>query len=242
MRANKMSLKKCSALLATVLLSTSVSAKQYWSDTSFTALKGSHYEVGDTDKSVLTIEHASGHNWGSIFAFIDRLHHHNDDNHELYGELGVSYNLYTAKDGFVKAAYVTPQWEFGSDKYAQFDNFLVGVGVDLAVPGATFFNVNLYRRNNDNGANNNQLTVAWSFPFANGVVYDGFMDMVSSINSANFSSGYNLTSQLKYDIGQHIGVEKSKLFVGVEYVYWKNKFGISGVTENNANFLIKWHL
>ena len=240
-----MSVIKYCAVVGAVLLSTSISAKQLWSDTSFSLLKGSSYELGDSDKSVFTLEHASGHTWGSTFTFVDRLHHHNDDNHELYGETGLNYNLLTPTDSYIKEFYVTPQWEFGSDANVQFDNFLVGVGVNLAVPGAKFFNLNVYRRNNDNLNNNNQLTAAWAFPFSNGIVYDGFLDMVSSFDKAPgvvSASGYNFTSQLKYDVGQHMGVEAGKLFVGVEYVYWKNKYGVDGVTEKNANLLIKWHL
>jgi nucleoside-specific outer membrane channel protein Tsx len=235
-----MSVKIYSAVIAATLLSTSVSAKQFWSDTSFTTLKGSNYEVGDSDKTVFTLEHASGHSWGNTFTFVDRLHHHNDDNHELYGEVGASINLLTPNASFFKQVYFAPQWEFGSDKFARFDNFLVGMGVNLDVPGAKYFNVNLYRRDNDGADNSNQLTLVWAFPFSNGIVYDGFMDAVD--NTDNTASSYNFTSQLKYDIGQHIDVEVGKLFAGVEYVYWNNKFGIDGITEKNANLLIKWHL
>lgn len=235
-----MSFGKYSALLAIVILSTSVNAKQFWSDTSFSALKGSNYELGDSDKTVFTLEHASGHSWGSTFTFIDRLHHHNDDNHELYGELAASIDLFTPKDGLISRVYFTPQWEFGSDKFAQFDNFLVGLGVNLAVPGAKFFNLNVYRRNNDGIENSNQLTLVWAFEFSNAIVYDGFIDAVDSSDSAK--SSYNFTSQLKYDVGQHIGIATGKLFAGVEYVYWHNKYGLDGITEKNANLLIKWHL
>jgi len=243
-----MSVLKYSAVALATILSTSVSAKQFWSDTSFSLLKGSNYEVGDSDKTVFTLEHASGHSWGSIFAFVDRLNHDNDDNHEIYGELGFSYNLYQAKNSFVKEAYVTTQWEFNSSTIAlpnatidgSFNNVLFGAGVNIDVPGAKFFNVNLYQRSNDFGDNNQQLTLVWAFPFADSFVYDGFLDAVNGTDAK--SGGYNFTSQLKYDLGQHIGVQKSKLFVGVEYVMWHNKFGISGIDENNANLLIKWHL
>ncbi|PAJ75025.1 hypothetical protein CJF42_07385 [Pseudoalteromonas sp. NBT06-2] len=234
-----MSAQVYSALLATALLSTSVSAKQYWSDTSFSLLKGNNYEVGDNEKNVFTLEHASGHSWGNIFTFVDRLSPVNDDNKELYGEVGMTFNLIQQKDSFIKDVYLASQWEFGSDKFAQFDNLLLGGGVNLAVPGANFFNVNLYRRNNEHREASNQLTLAWAFPFADGFVYDGFMDAVDSTDST--SSSYNFTSQLKYDFGQHMGIEKSKLYAGIEYVYWHNKFGIEGVTEKNANLLLQWH-
>lgn len=237
-----MSAKVYSALVATALLSTSVSAKQFWSDTSFTLLKGSDYEVGKSERNVFTLEHASGHSWGNIFAFVDRLSPKNSDDKEVYGEVGMTFNLMQQKESFIKDVYVATQWEYGSSSGAfgmSQDNYLLGAGVNLDIPGSTFFNVNLYRRNNEHGDANNQLTLAWAFPFADGFVYDGFMDAVDSTDSS--VSSYNITSQLKYDFGQHMGAEKNKLYAGIEYVYWRNKFGIDGITEKNANLLLQWH-
>lgn len=231
-----MSLLKYSAVAAAVLLSSTVSAKQFWSDNSFTLLKGNHYEVGDSDRTVVTFEHASGHSWGSIFSFIDRLHSDNAGTDEDYGELGFNFNIQEYKNSFIKSVYVTPQWEFGTNT----NNLLLGAGVDLDIPGSKYFNVNVYQRNNEHGDNNQQLTLAWAFPFADGFVYDGFLDAVTDTDSS--VGGYNFTSQLKYDVGQHMGVDKGKLYLGMEYVMWNNKFGIKDVDENNANLLLKWHL
>ncbi len=244
-----MSVLKYSAVALATLLSTTVSAKQFWSDNSFSLLKGSNYEVGDSDKTVFTLEHASGHSWGGIFAFVDRLKHENDNNHETYGELGFTYNVYEQKDGFVKGAFLATQWEFNAQTISipgvgnidgSFDNYLFGAGVSLNIPGAKFFDATLYKRNNQNSDSNEQLTLAWAFPMGDSVVYDGFLDAYSDTPTS--VGGYNFTSQLKYDVGQHMGVDKGKLFAGVEYVHWNNKFGIPGVNEKNANFLIKWHL
>jgi len=238
-----MPILKYSAVALTTLLSTTVSAKQFWSDNSFSLLKGSNYEVGDTDRSVFTFEHASGHSWGSIFTFVDRLHSDNNGTDATYGELAFSFDVMEYKDSFVKKAYITPQWEFGDNM----NNLLLGAGVSLDIPGAKFFNVNVYQRNNEFSENNQQLTLAWAFPFGDGFVYDGFLDAVNGTDDGKVG-GYNFTSQLKYDLGQHVGVEKGKLYVGVEYVLWNNKFGINqsfvdfNVDESNANLLIKWHL
>lgn len=244
-----MSALKYTGIALAALMSTTVSAKQFWSDNSFTLQKGSNYEVGDNDKTVFTLEHASGHSWGGIFMFVDRLQHGNDDNHETYGELGFTYNLYDGKDSFIKSAFLATQWEFNAQTINigggvnidnSFNNILLGAGVSLDIPGAKFFNVNVYQRNNDFSDNNQQLTLSWSFPFESGVLYDGFLDAVNGTDQKR--GGYNFTSQLKYDVGQHMGVEKSKLFFGVEYVHWNNKFGIPGVQESNVNLLVKWHL
>ncbi|MEI6894396.1 MAG: nucleoside-binding protein [Colwellia sp.] len=236
-----MSVIKYAAILATVFLTSTVSAKQIWSDTSLSILQGSNYEVGDDERTVITFEHASGHSWGTTFTFFDRLHDNNLGGDEVYGEMSANITLFTPKEGFVKNLYFSPQVEFDSSSSGPgFNNYLYGVGVNLNVPMANFFNVTLFRRNNELYDDNNQLTIVWSFPLADGIVFDGFSDIVDSNDDA--ASQYNITSQLKYDIGQHIGVTKGHLYAGVEYTYWHNKFGIDGITENNANFLIKWHL
>ena len=234
-------MKLINASAATLLccLSINASAKQLWSDTSATLMKGTQYEVGDTDKTVFTLEHASGHSWGSIFTFVDRLSHDNDNQHELYGEFGANITLKELDHSVFKDVYLATQWEFNSDKFAQFDNYLVGVGANLSIPNFNFANITYYRRNNELGDNNNQLTFVWSVPFGDSIVYDGFIDAVESTNT--IASGYNFTSQLKYDVGQHLGIEKNKFYAGIEYVYWKNKFGIDGITEKNPNIMVKWH-
>ncbi len=234
-----MKLVKASAATLLCCLSFNASAKQLWSDTSVTLMKGTQYEVGDTDKTVFTLEHASGHSWGSIFTFVDRLSHDNDNQHELYGEFGANITLNELDNSVFKDVYLATQWEFNSDKFAQFDNYLVGVGANLSIPKFNFANITYYRRNNELGDNNNQLTFVWSVPFGDSIVYDGFIDAVDSTDSV--ASGYNFTSQIKYDVGQHIGIEKNKFYAGVEYVYWKNKFGIDGITEKNPNIMVKWH-
>ncbi len=81
------------------------------------------------------------------------------------------------------------------------------------------------------------MTLAWSVPLA-GLTYDGFVDYV--LSSDDKSKSMNMTSQLKYNIGPALNL-KSKLFVGIEYVFWQNKFGIDGVDERNANLLVKYH-
>ena len=232
--------KKYLVVLLAAFIVTSANAKQLWSDTSISLLKGSNYEVGDDEKTVMTFEHASGHTWGSTFTFVDRLHDENLGGNETYGEILANYNFYSKEKSFLKDIYVSGHMEFGSNPFNNFNNYLYGVGANLNVPKANYFNITYFRRNNDLYDDNNQVTVVWSFPLADSIVFDGFSDIVDS--NDDVSSQYNITSQLKYDIGQHIGITKGHLYAGIEYTYWHNKFGIDGVTEKNANLLIKWHL
>jgi nucleoside-specific outer membrane channel protein Tsx len=97
--------------------------------------------------------------------------------------------------------------------------------------------VNFYHRNNDQGDNNYQTTLVWGLPLGP-LYYDGFIDYATS--NDNKSTSMNFTSQLKYDLAPFLGIS-SKLYLGLEYVYWQNKFGIDGVDEKNANLLVKYH-
>ncbi|WP_246283076.1 nucleoside-binding protein [Marinifaba aquimaris] len=207
-------------------------AKTIWSDFSITYLKGSHYEVGDPDRQVITFEHAAATNWGDSFFFMDRLESDNDDT-ETYAEWAPRLKISSAQLSFIQNLYLAPSAEIGDG----FTHYLFGLSTDINISHFDFFKVSVFARNNDNSNNNEQLTLSWGVPVGP-LYYDGFMDYTTS--TANAESSMNLTSQLKYNVAPHLGLS-SKLYLGVEYVYWQNKFGIDGVDEKNANLLIKYH-
>lgn len=216
-------------------------AKTVWSDFSVSLLKGSDYEVGDNDRKVMTFEYTSGNSWGGQFLFIDRLESSNGDN-ETYGEWSPKIKISEFDAGFIKNAYLAGTVEMGAFSGASgftnsFTNYLVGFGTDLNIPNFSYASLSLYHRNNDQGDNGYQATVVWGLPIGP-LFYDGFMDLATSTDTNETSM--NLTSQLKYDIAPHVGLD-SKLYLGIEYVYWQNKFGIDGVDEKNVNLLVKYH-
>ncbi|MBR9868998.1 MAG: DUF5020 family protein [Oceanospirillales bacterium] len=222
-------------------LSASASAEMLWSSFSLSYLNGSDYEVGDPDRQVVTVEHASGHSWGDNFFFLDRLESDNG-NSENYMELSprLSLSSLTGSDlsfGRVKDVFLAGTWESGEG----FDNVLAGAGVSLDLPGFKYFNANLYRANNDKSSDDTQLTLTWGLPFALSdaeFLYDGFIDWTTS--ESDKASEMNFTSQLKWNAGKLIGTN-APVYVGVEYAYWNNKFGIDGVDERNPALLLKWH-
>lgn len=225
-------MKKLVSICVIGLMSTTASAKTIWSDFSATYLNGSHYEVGDSDRQVLTLEHAAGTSWGDSFIFFDRLESDNGDT-ETYGEVSPRIRLTKLDTPVIKSLYFAPSAEIGDG----FTNYLVGVGTDLDIPGFNYFQLNAYHRNNDNYDSNYQLTAVWAIPVGP-LMYDGFMDWTNSVD--NVSASMNLTSQLKYDVAKYVGLD-TKLYVGVEYVYWNNKFGIKNQDERNVNLLVKYH-
>ncbi len=217
--------------LSTIASFTSI-AETLWSDTSATFLRGNNYEVGDSNRTVFTFEHAAGYNWGDSFLFVDRLQSSNGDK-ETYAEISPRFQISGYKNQVFENIYIATTAEIGDG----FTHYLVGLGTKLNIPNFHFFNLNIYHRNNESAKNNQQITASWAVPIGP-LTYDGFMDYV--IANSDEHSSMNLTSQLKYDLAPHMNL-KTKLFVGVEYVYWLNKFGIDGVDEKNVNLLVKYH-
>ena len=90
------------------------------------------------------------------------------------------------------------------------------------------------------------MTSSWALPFtlaAQDFIYDGFIDWSNS--SDDKSSSLNFTSQLKWSLDKTLGLS-NKLYLGIEYVYWLNKYGIQDspqfeTDESNINLLVKWH-
>lgn len=226
---------------ATMSISSSATAEMQWSDFSLSYLSGSQYEVGDESREFLTVEHASGHNWGDTFFFNDRSKSE-DGTLESYSEFSprLSLSYLSGNDlsfGIVSDVFIASTWEQG----AFFDNYLLGLGVNLKIPGFNYFTANIYQANNGVWDNDEMLTVTWGYPFKIGsadFLYDGFLDWSSSSDSQ--ASEMNFTSQLKYNLGGAFG-SKAPIYLGLEYALWNNKFGISGVDESSASFLLKWH-
>lgn len=226
------------ASLALLGLTTSkVSAEQYWSDASLTYLDGHHYEVGDPDRQVLTFEYVAGNDWGKLFSFADRLES-SDGFKETYIEISPEYYIAEFENSWIKNLSVSGTAEVGDG----FTHYLYGLGVAFDVPGFDFLELDAYKRNNDGLPNNYQLTASWGARFAiadTQWLYDGFIDYASGISGVG-PANLNFTSQLKLDLAPYFNLD-SPLYIGVEYVYWRNKFYIDGVNEHNPNLLVKWH-
>ena len=264
-----MTLSRSLLVMATGLLTLSTSfmtsAEVLWQDNSLSALHGEDYKVNyslssdDSTRNVLTFEHASGHSWGDLFLFSDYLTS-DDGANELYTEVSPRLSLGKLGNkalafGPVKDVLLAGQLELGNmddpDRLTatgpHFVNKLAGFGFDLDAPGFSYLQANLYHRTNDDKADNEQLTVVWGLPFQLGseeFLYDGFIDWASASRDAHPSM--NFTSQLKWDLGARSGNPK-KLYAGVEYVHWNDKFGIKDGTfgidsnERNINLLLKYH-
>lgn len=229
-----------------MLASNSLLAKVLWQDFSVTYLSGQNYEIGDPDRQVITLEHVAGTSWGDSFMFLDHLRSSNGDRSN-YAEWSPRISLCKTgisciSNAFIKDVLIASTIEMSSAS----TDFLYGVGFDLNIPQFQFVQLNFYRRNNDNNQDNWQVTSAWALPFEiadQPFRYDGFIDWFNSTDDQR--SSFNWTSQLKWSASKWLGLS-SPLYFGIEYVFWRNKYGIANsaqfdTNESNVNLLVKWH-
>ena len=206
-------------------------------DFSLTYNRGHNYELGDSSRHIATAEYVNVSDWGDIFFFADFSKFDNGHS-QRYSELSPRFKLREFRDsGVLSQVMLSTQIELGEES----TNFLYGIGMDLDVSGFRYLKINgLYRVNEDYN-DNHQLTSTWAVPFTlldRKVLFDGFFDWTSAVDQR--STIFGLAAQIKFDVSDIFGM-RSPLYVGMEYVYWRNKFGIEGVRESNPNLLIKYH-
>lgn len=219
-----------------------------WQSNRITGLYGTGFEVDPEDQTTLTLEHADGWVWGDNFFFLDLIYFNGDTDpgkgsSTYYGEFSprLSAGKILKKDLsvlFVKDWLVAGCYEFGEDAVGEdfgYQAYLIGAGVDLEVPGFNFVQLNVYQRfPKDGDGETTQITPVWKFTVPMGksaFICDGFIDWV--VNSdGNYQKNLHICPQFKFDVGVLFGMKEKSLLAGVEYDYWKNKFGI----EDSAAF------
>lgn len=182
---------------------------------------------------------------------------------EVYGEYyhTLSLSKVGGKDwskNFVKDVGFTAGINYGSKNSAFGPNpkvLLLGPTIDLNIPGFAFFNVDVLAYNDSGtfsgfgggklcGENKTtyQITPAWNYPFSLGTAkfsFEGFVDLIGSHGTC---ARQILTQpQLRWDIGNHMG-KPGAVFLGLEYQYWNNKFGIKGRKESFPQLMLNWKL
>jgi len=246
----------CGSLL--LISSSTLYSETIWSNNSISYLKNqSDFNlISNNNINVITFEHASGHNWGDVFFFVDRLTASQDENNgerkETYGEASarLSFNYLRNKKlshSLIKDVFIATTLEHAAQnnngKGFGFNNYLIGFGVSWAVPKFSYFNTNLYHAQNEKVSNDIQLTVSWGLPFTiatQNFIIDGYFDWASSAD--DHSADFHFNPQFKWDLGHNFGKPKF-IELGIEYSYWHNKFGISYLDDESViSALIKIHL
>lgn len=228
--------------LASLLWQTSAQATD-WSTTSAWLLHGDRYELGARERSILRIEHADGWAYGDNYFFVDLIRSDDSGSGTLhYAEFSPRFSLGKLSGldlswGPVKDVLLAPSVNTGDG----FRAYLYGVGVDLQLPGFSYFQVNAYVRDDKSLPGTTwQITPVWLYPFTvAGLKFNlqGFIDYAGAEGPA--ARNLLVVPRLWLDVGALWG-SPGKLEAGVEYLYWKNKYGIAGVTESVIQPALRW--
>jgi nucleoside-specific outer membrane channel protein Tsx len=225
-----------------------------FSDTSISALTGWGYGLKGDHVSALTLENANIWKGGDFYGFVDYRfqHDHPSNSRSWYGELSPRFSLSKIAgldfgDHFVKDLLIATTWERGEGGN---ESFLMGAGVNLDIPGFTFFKTNLYARKDKSlgaGFDDMQFTFAWHYPFSIGrykFVTNGISDYVFGWGPR--ARNLHFVPQVRMDVGDLSG-KPGKVYLGLEFDYWKNQFGIQNSPQLDTNqfgvsILLRVHL
>ncbi len=78
------------------------------------------------------------------------------------------------------------------------------------------------------------------------VVLDGFIDWVFATDETGYAENLQINPQLKYNLGKLLHRPDTRFYLGLEYYFWSDKFGIAHTTDFNTDqhalsMLIKYH-
>ena len=239
-----MALAASTAAVATIPVT---HAERYFSDNSISVLMGGDFKVDTNDwpqtnkdygLTTYTVEHVSGYSWGGLFFFMDR--DQGDDNFRAtYSEFSPKFYVAKFDDSIIKTVNLAFTVESGSTSsgFSQ-DNYLYGVGADLAIPGMNYASATWYYCKNDNDVeNDHQITLTYGASWGNAAL-EGYIDY--STGADDHKASFNFNPQLTYNLGPMLGYD-NKVKVGVEVSSWHNKYGTE-FDEDTVSAIIKVHL
>ena len=211
-------------------------------------------------KNVFTFENTAAGTWWSSYLFVDVLRSWSDADanaKEVYGEWYPSMSLRKVAgkkplDGIIRDLSLTVGLNTGTRSTGP-SPFVVlpGVTTDLNVRGFTFISVGTFAyidrgqfQGQPTGCRGTtyQVTPSWSLPFSVGnaqLRLDGFADFIGKHADCEFQ--VLSQPQLKVDLSR-LWDKPGRLYVGVEWDYWHNKYGISGLRDSVFLPMLVWVL
>ena len=236
------------ALLFVVMLignSSNLSAAKFHNP-SISYLYGENFVVEPDTQQTLTFEYATAWEYIDLFMFAEKKFYSGSGNGTgRYGEFSPRVKLYDFEQGsLLKKLTLATTFERGKNGVK---SNLVGFGLDF---NSTYFNYltsNVYHRDAPDTAGHGwQLTSTWSLSTEVAelpILIDGYLDWVfiSDESEANF----HFNPQIKIDMKKWLG-GNHQWYVGFEYDYWHEKYGIDNsenfdTNQNTASLLLKYH-
>jgi len=213
-----------------------------WTSNNVQVLYGSDFELGDTDRSTITVEHADGWEYGHNFFFVDIIDR-SDIGIEVYAEVYsyLSLNKLTGKQftlGPIKDISLMAGLNISNKpEDDNFKAYLAGLSFDLSNEYFNYlqFDISVYKSDNVSRKYGFQFTPVWSLPFQIASAkfkFRGFADFrtgnTNRLNTFNFLA----QPQVLLDIGDLAGIKSDTVYIGTEYSYWQNKYGVKDVDES----------
>lgn len=223
------------------LLALSSSWSADWSKTQLEVFYGDGYQLGEEVRNTFSWTHASSNSYGGNFFFFDVEQGVEGGTLATYGEWTPKVMLSkltgsTLDMAILKDVGLTGTLEVPSGNRI---THLAGLNIALDIPGFAFLDISPFVRDNSGlPGSTYQITAAWLMPIELGGLsasFSGFLDYTGDEgdqDQGKFSSSYLHTQPALFvDVGKWMG--HPQLFqLGVEYKYWKNKFGVKGINES----------
>lgn len=218
-----------------------------WQQTELQFLHGDSYKTAADktySKTLITVNHVSSWEYGSNFFFFDISSPDTDDDTTYYGEISPAFSLskmglMTPPESFVKDVLLQLNYELpqGPAKRAA----LAGVTVEWKDIGVDYLATQfLYRDTLNNDGHTGQFTLVWLKRFGTERLpfeFSGFLDWAGQ--EGTIKDNVQVQPSLLFDfVKQSNG--KVPLKLGIEWLYWKNKYGIDGLEENLGQAKLVW--
>jgi nucleoside-specific outer membrane channel protein Tsx len=212
------------------------------------------YNSKDIAKNIINFTHASGYKYGTNYLNVDLLESNATDSsaQEAYIVYRNTLDIgkITGKDlsfGPARGAGFTLGFDWNAKNDPGYGSrkrmYVAGPTVMLDVPG--FLNVSLLALWESNDAlksdgvtrtgrysyrTHPMLNAAWGIPFgSSGFAFEGYFNWIAAKGVNEYGGGtapeINFDGQIMYDLGSTMGMGKNTFRVGLEYQYWRNKFG-----------------
>ena len=231
-----------------------------WQSNSLTYLNGRDFTANPEIQQTFTFEHADSWKYGDNFLFVDKIFYNgkkdaNAGDNTYYGEISPRLSMgkifgQKFEFGPITDVLLAATYEFGEGDN---ESYLIGPAFDLKIPGFDYFQLNFYQRHTEGNRPGDgvwQITPVWSYTIPVGksdVLIDGFMDWVvdnDETSRGTYHSNLHFNPQIKYDLGKALNYPERQLYVGIEYDYWTNKYGIKDTgsfdtDQNTASLLVK---
>ncbi len=231
-----------------------------WTDNEAHLLYGTGFKepasTKELSRGILTFQHIDGYIYGRNYLFIDTIliQAGDSDFTKLYGEGYTYFSLnklagLKVSDGIIKDLSLAGGINIGSESDGSKPLvYLYGISMELSLPQFAFFSIDILMndaREPESGKGVSwQITPVWVIPFEIRDIkfsFEGFFDIITSKEDRTKQTVL-AQPQLRWDAGRHFNLKDKKLFVGVEYQYWDNKYGIEGLDESFPQVMVVWKI